>query len=472
MSTTLPKDNWRQLIQQMYDVFGPLVEPTPTTEHTKDAKAVFEAVLARLKSRTGLPVIKDDDLRLDRLLHWLRDSCEMACSPGPMKHINAHARKVREILHDELLPLIDELYRNESTAMQAAASSPVTVAANDSADTTEESENAILASADSDKRAVLESHLRLSRQQRARKLGEAHRQINSVRDNEKMSAIQQWTNSIVEVAEHTAHELIRACVELIEAPDDELIATFVAADYKRFIESSARSMAATHARGWRASEIRSQMARFVPLAIPRFGYAHALDIVRTTRFAFARKQEPAGSEVRKGNFHVPRSNRSNEVSIKIFISHSAKDEGLAAALVECLQNCLDMPGELIRCTSVRGYRLPPGSNASAVLRENLKQCLVVIGLLTEESLQSGYVIMELGAAWGLEKITCPVLTPSVDYDRVPGPLNEIHAIKTDSIPDIAQLIEVVAEKLGLHRRPSQRFTAALEKFVRIASAAV
>ena len=34
---------------------------------------------------------------------------------------------------------------------------------------------------------------------------------------------------------------------------------------------------------------------------------------------------------------------------------------------------------------------------------------MIIGLLSRESLGSHYVVMELGAAWGLDKITCPLL---------------------------------------------------------------
>lgn len=86
--------------------------------------------------------------------------------------------------------------------------------------------------------------------------------------------------------------------------------------------------------------------------------------------------------------------------IEIFISHSNKDAQLAQALVNCLYACMDLEQESVRCTSVPGHTLSPGDVADEALRENLEQCKVVIGLITEDSLKSGYVVMELGAGWG------------------------------------------------------------------------
>lgn len=150
--------------------------------------------------------------------------------------------------------------------------------------------------------------------------------------------------------------------------------------------------------------------------------------------------------------------------VRIFVSHSAKDVALAEALVECLEACLEVPDQTIRCTSVSGYKLEPGSDANEALRQNLAQCSVVIGLLTEESLQSGYVIMELGAAWGLGKITCPVLGPNVEFGRIPGPLAGTHTIKADNNNDFAGLIDVVAKSAGLKARSLTRMTAGVHAF--------
>jgi hypothetical protein len=109
--------------------------------------------------------------------------------------------------------------------------------------------------------------------------------------------------------------------------------------------------------------------------------------------------------------------------------------------------------------------LAPGDVSDDVLRENLEQCSVVIGLLTEESLRSGYVVMELGAAWGLRKTTCALLAPSIVYERVPGPLSRRHAVIADSDHDIVSVMDVIAEKTGWSLRNRARSTAAVGNFV-------
>jgi hypothetical protein len=153
--------------------------------------------------------------------------------------------------------------------------------------------------------------------------------------------------------------------------------------------------------------------------------------------------------------------------IRVFISHSAKDAALAKAFVDCVEACVEVPDKALRCTSVSGYRLAPGDVSDEVLRDNLEQCSVVVGLLTEESLRSGYVVMELGAAWGLKKTTCALLAPRVDFDSVPGPLSRRHAVMTDSDHDIVSVMEVIAEKTGWPLRNRARSTAAVRTFVTV-----
>lgn len=151
--------------------------------------------------------------------------------------------------------------------------------------------------------------------------------------------------------------------------------------------------------------------------------------------------------------------------IHVFVSHSARDAALARALVSCIEASLVVPDKAILCTSVPGYKLTPGDVSDDVLRKNILQSSVVIGLLTSESLASGYVLMELGAAWGLERRTCALLDNSVEFDQMPGPLRRLHALKGDSHDSIASLIDVIADETGWHRRNSAKLTDAIGAFV-------
>jgi hypothetical protein len=156
-------------------------------------------------------------------------------------------------------------------------------------------------------------------------------------------------------------------------------------------------------------------------------------------------------------------------TVKVFISHSAKDVILATALVQCLEASLEVPDGDVRCTSVPGYKLDPGTDANETLRKNLEQCTVVVGLLTEDSLQSGFVIMELGAAWGLRKITYPLLGTKVDFKRIPGPLAATHAIKIDNGADVTQLVHVIAKAATYKARNPAKIASAVQAFVQVAA---
>ncbi len=157
-------------------------------------------------------------------------------------------------------------------------------------------------------------------------------------------------------------------------------------------------------------------------------------------------------------------------TIKLFVSHSSEDEVLAKAFVDCLEGCLVVPGNTIRCTSVVGYKLDPGDDSADVLRENLEYCSMVIGLLTEKSLKSGYVVMELGAAWGLRKITSAVLAPGVDYSRIPGPLRQRHAAKAANSEDVASLMAAISKNVALPTKDPVRFMSAVNTFAKVAQA--
>lgn len=195
----------------------------------------------------------------------------------------------------------------------------------------------------------------------------------------------------------------------------------------------------------------------------RLPFRHGVD--RTQELLFA-ADEPAAMPFTAGAKEAKAMN-----GISVFVSHSAKDGALAKAFVDCVEACIEVPDKALRCTSVPGYKLAPGDVSDEVLRDNLEHCAVVIGLLTEESLKSGYVIMELGAAWGLKKTTCALLAPKIDYARVPGPLARRHAVMVDSDHDISSVMEVIADKTGWPLRNRAKSTAAVTTFVTVAKTA-
>jgi len=137
---------------------------------------------------------------------------------------------------------------------------------------------------------------------------------------------------------------------------------------------------------------------------------------------------------------------------RIFISHRHKDQAIAKALIGLLDSAFDFDPSEIRCTSVKGYMLTPGERTSEELRSNLAGAELVVGLLSPDTKESNYVLAELGAAWGHDVTTFPLLARGATYADVPSPLNERHCVSLETQENCLELIESIAAKTTLKRR--------------------
>ena len=137
--------------------------------------------------------------------------------------------------------------------------------------------------------------------------------------------------------------------------------------------------------------------------------------------------------------------------IKIFISHSSKDRSLAEGLIGVIEAGLEAPHGTIRCTSVPGYALEGGDNTPEVLRADIQACGVLIGILTSSSLDSNWVLLELGGAWVLEKRVIPLIGPGASFEKLPGRFGNVHALRLSDESAIMGLIETLAKHAELAR---------------------
>jgi ATP-dependent Clp protease ATP-binding subunit ClpA len=155
--------------------------------------------------------------------------------------------------------------------------------------------------------------------------------------------------------------------------------------------------------------------------------------------------------------------RDKTTGIKIFISHSSKDESLAEAITDLLLRALECGTDDIRCTSVPGFRLTAGAHTSVQLRRELDNCEVIIGILTKSSLSSQYVMFELGAGWVLKKHIVPVLGPEIDFSELPGPLSEVHGISFSVRSNWEQLIDDLSKILGVSKRQTSSYSRTIDR---------
>lgn len=134
--------------------------------------------------------------------------------------------------------------------------------------------------------------------------------------------------------------------------------------------------------------------------------------------------------------------------IRVFISHSAEDSVLASVFIELVRCVFGIKQAQIRCTSVDGYRLPAGVNTDEQLRREVLECDLLVGILTDASIGSLYVSFEMGARWGARKAMLPLLAGGLQFDRLQGPLRNLHALTCVSISQAEELVRQLSLHLG------------------------
>jgi len=142
-------------------------------------------------------------------------------------------------------------------------------------------------------------------------------------------------------------------------------------------------------------------------------------------------------------------------SPRVFISHRHKDEDVVKALVTLIEKSFLISASDIRCTSVHPYRLSPGDRTSEKLRSEIRAAEVVLGIISPEAQDSKYVLAELGAAWGCEIPTFPLLVKGATYADVPSPLDERSCLDISISGNCAQCVEAIGRVSSLERRVEQ-----------------
>lgn len=133
--------------------------------------------------------------------------------------------------------------------------------------------------------------------------------------------------------------------------------------------------------------------------------------------------------------------------LDLFISHSSKDKQLAERLIEFVRTALAIPSDRVRCTSVDGYKLTGGAKTDSVLPLEIRGSHCFIGLITPDSLQSQFVLFELGARWGSGQHLIPVLGGGITGGALRAPLSNLNALNSASKNEMEQLIRDLAEVL-------------------------
>jgi hypothetical protein len=155
--------------------------------------------------------------------------------------------------------------------------------------------------------------------------------------------------------------------------------------------------------------------------------------------------------------------------LKIFISHSSKDRRFVSLLVELLRNALTLSADQVRCTSIDGYRLPGGANTDETLRNEVERAETFVGIVSKDSLQSLYVLFELGARWGVRKHLIPVLAPGASASVMGGPLAGFSSLSGTESGQLHQLVVDLGKALGVSPQSPAAYQAKIAEMCKLAS---
>lgn len=148
-------------------------------------------------------------------------------------------------------------------------------------------------------------------------------------------------------------------------------------------------------------------------------------------------------------FRSPNAKKFLEIFIKnsleivgykyIFISHATKDHELAEEFAKLFEK------EKIK-SFVANIDILPGSDWCEQLREKLYKSDELLLILSPESIKSEWVMIEVGAAWALNKIITPAVL-YVDITSAPEPIKRFQAYNITTISAKKKLVENIANRI-------------------------
>ena len=130
----------------------------------------------------------------------------------------------------------------------------------------------------------------------------------------------------------------------------------------------------------------------------------------------------------------------------VFISYSNSDETLASEIARMLKDA--GVSSFLAARDIKG-----GDTWEPAIRQALRACQEQLLLLTPNSVDSTWVMIEAGAAWSLGKRVTPCVA-YVDVNKVPEPISKHQARPVITESDKAQLVQEVHARILTDAGPS------------------
>jgi hypothetical protein len=152
---------------------------------------------------------------------------------------------------------------------------------------------------------------------------------------------------------------------------------------------------------------------------------------------------------------------------RIFISHAVVDGLLIKSFLDLLQTGLQVRYADIYCTSKGDIDV--GSQYIDDIKNHLRNCEVVIMLMSVNYLKSSFCLAELGGAWALNKPLVPFLIPPKQFKDVEQPSTPLKATQILKIQDkqnITQLFQKLINLKIIEQYDLNRFNEKADEFIK------
>lgn len=151
---------------------------------------------------------------------------------------------------------------------------------------------------------------------------------------------------------------------------------------------------------------------------------------------------------------------------RIFISHATKDKKLADSFVDFLVLALNIKNTDFFCTSLEGLGIKTGENFTDFIKNQLKECQIVISLLSPNYYESRFCLCELGASWILSRTHFPIIVPPLKFSDIEEVLKNIQMRMIDKESDLDELRDELAKNFKLKNVRSARWGSKKDQFLR------
>ncbi len=133
--------------------------------------------------------------------------------------------------------------------------------------------------------------------------------------------------------------------------------------------------------------------------------------------------------------------------LRVFLTYSKTDGEYARRLRSLLSRYLNLH-------IFTPEMLSAGEDWLSKIKNEVSQCDVFIALLSPDSINSEWILSEMGAAWALNKLIIPVITQPELFSEIPIDLGKYQPLEIKYLEEhpeaMDQIFEYYEEKTSLH----------------------